>query len=316
MVAGCQDPTFNLFFKKNALCRLLNHWVSFHIRSGSGSVVWVNRGWILRACRIVHMLLQLSLLLSHCLEPLELIQWLIQSILFLLHSQMMSSLPTHHLGSLHSAHDYNLLVAWRLKHVLRTADLTARVSTDHEQSVTVLAVSCIILYLLLESGELLTWRIIFHFVVGDNCRCVLFSDIARLRHIILIDIDQLAWAVRIELLHNCLARVVILSTFSGWNDQFFIYFGAIILSGVLILDSKWGSNSTFFVNLWVVWWSLLAHYNWTSLDNWVVSLLCGLYSFRVSELRLSDAVEGASACLICGSLIVIFDYLRKTRLRR
>ena len=217
MVAGRQDPTLNLFLEEHALGRLLNHRVSFHICSHSGSVMRVNRGWVLRAGRIVHMLLQLSLLLSHCLEPLELIQWLIQSILLLLHSQM-CSYPVNHVGSLHGAHDYNLLVAWRLKHVLRTADLTARVSTDHQQSsVTVLAVSCIILYLLLESGELLTWRIIFHFMVGDNCWSVLFSDIARLRHIILIDIYQLAWAVRIELLHNRLARVVILSTCSGWD---------------------------------------------------------------------------------------------------
>ena len=85
---------------------------------------------------------------------------------------------------------------------------------------------------------------------------------------------------------------------------------------LIILDSKWGSNSTFFVNLGVVWWSLLAHNNWTSFDNWVVSLFCGLYSLRVSELRLGDAVEGATACLSCKSLIVIFSYLRKTRLRR
>ena len=317
MVARCQDATLDLFLKEHALCRVLDHWVTLHINGDSGAVVRVNRGWILRASRIDLMLLQLSLLFSHRLEPLELIQWLIESILFL----CLLMMPVlHHVSSLHRANNYDLLVAWRLQHVLWTADFTARVRTDYEQSVTVLAVSCIILYLLFKSSELLTWRIVFHLMVGDYCRCVLFSYVARLWHIVLIDIDQLARAVRIELLNYCLTRVVIFSTSSGWNNQFVIDLGAIVLSCIfLIKDSNWGANSTFCVNLWVVWGSLLAHYNWTSLDNWIVSLACGLYSLWVSKLRLSDAIEGASACLSCGPLVVsisIFDDLRKTRLRR
>jgi len=52
-------------------------------------------------------------------------------------------------------------------------------------------------------------------MVGDNCGGVLFSYVPGLRHIILIDIDQLARAVRMELLYNRLTGVVIFSTCSG-----------------------------------------------------------------------------------------------------
>ena len=314
MVAGCQDPTLDLFLEEHTLCRVFNHRMSFQILGDSRSVVWVNRGRILRASRIVLVLLQLCFLLSHRFKPLELIQWLIQSVLLLLLDHLLMPV-LHHVGSLHSAHNDDLLVARRLEHVLWTSNFTTWVSPNYEQSITVLAVSRVLFYLLLKSSKLLARRIIFHLMVGDNCGGVLFSYVPGLRHIILIDIDQLARAVRMELLYNRLTGVVIFSTCSGWNDHVIIDLGALVLS-VLSEHSNWGSNSTFLVTLRVVRWSLLAHNDWTSLDNWVVSLLCGLDRLRVSELGLSDAIEGASACLGCQSLIRIFNYLRKSSLRR